>query len=99
MIELTQRRRTILPLSWVVNEVNATVRGWIDYFHYFNCSKALSHVKDHVEQRLRTQLRKRHKVRDRKARYGRFGLRVLYEKYGLYKVPTTAGWTSAHALR
>ena len=25
--------------------------------------------------------------------------KVLYEKYGLYKVPTTAGWTRAHALR
>jgi RNA-directed DNA polymerase len=25
--ELTQRKRTILPLEWVMNEVNATVRG------------------------------------------------------------------------
>ena len=23
----------------------------------------------------------------------------LYTKYGLYKVPTTAGWTNVHALR
>nr|CBX31912.1 unnamed protein product [uncultured Desulfobacterium sp.] len=26
-------------------------------------------------------------------------LRSLYETYGLYKVPTTAGWKKAHALR
>ena len=24
--------------------------------------------------------------------------RLLYEKYGLFKVPTTAVWTRAHAL-
>jgi len=23
----------------------------------------------------------------------------LYERYGLYKVPTSAGWTNAHASR
>jgi hypothetical protein len=28
-----------------------------------------------------------------------FPTKLLYEKYGLFKVPTTAGWTSAHALR
>ena len=79
--------------------VNATVRGWVGYFHFKNCSKALEHVRGHVEERLRTHLRKRHKVRDRKAGFIKFDNRALYEKYGLYKVPTTAGWTKAHALR
>ena len=46
-----------------------------------------------------THLRKRHKVRDRNTGYVRFPNRSLYEKYGLYKVPTSAGWTKAHALR
>jgi hypothetical protein len=52
-----------------------------------------------VEQRMMTHWRKRHKVRDRNTGYARFKSRELYEKYGLYKVPTTAGWTNAHALR
>jgi RNA-directed DNA polymerase len=95
---LTQRERTIMPLDWIVNEVNATVRGWVGYFHYRNCSKALGQIRNHVEQRLITHLRKRHKVRDRKAGYIKFPYRTLYEKYGLYKVPTSAVWKRAHAL-
>lgn len=97
--EQTKRCRTIAPLEDVISEMNATLRGWVGYFHIRNCSKALEHVRGHVEQRLRTHLCKRHKVRDRKAGYARFGNRILYEEYGLYKVPTTSGWTKAHALR
>ena len=97
--KLTKRERTIMPMEWVVNEVNATVRGWVGYFHYRNCSTTMAHIRNHVEQRMITHLRKRHKVRDRKMGYGRFTRRAIYEKYGLYKVPTTAGWTQAHALR
>ena len=94
---LTERSRTILPIEWVVKEVNAIVHGWVGYFHYRHCSAAMAQLRNHVEERLITQLRKRHKVRDRKMGYLRFKRRALYEKYGLYKVPTSAGWTKAHA--
>jgi group II intron reverse transcriptase/maturase len=97
--ELTKRARTIMPLEWIVNEINATVRGWVGYFHYRNSSKTLTKIRGHVEERLRTHLRKRHKVRDRKAGYVMFRNRILYERYGLYKMPTSAGWTKAHALQ
>ena len=96
--EITSRVKTVKPLAWVVNEVNATVRGWVGYFHYGNCSTTLTHLKGHVEERLRTHLRKRHKVKDRGTGFARFGNRALSEKYSLYKVPTTAGWTKAHVL-
>ena len=79
---LTRRERTIVPLECVVKEVNATVRGWVGYFHYRNCSKTLGLVKNHVEQRLITHLRKRHKVRDRNTGYIKFpsvvSLTLLY---------------------
>jgi len=84
--------------AYFVNEVNATMRGWVGYFHYCNSSKVLTKIRGHVEERLRTHLRKRHKVRDRKAGYVMFRNRTLYERYGLYKMPTSAGWTKAHAL-
>lgn len=99
VIKLTNRVRTVRPLAWVVNEVNATVRGWVGYFYYRNCSKTLTRLKSHVEERLRTHLRKRHKVRERKAGYVLFPIGALYQKCALYKVPTTAGWTKAHASR
>ena len=97
--ELTKRTRTVMPLAWIVNEVNSTVRGWVGYFHYRNCSSALKNLRHHAEERLRTHLRKRHKIKDMGAGYFRFSSRALYGKYGLYKVPTTAGWTKAHALQ
>lgn len=95
---LTKRTRTVKPIELVISEVNATVRGWVGYFHFKNCSRSLKQVRAHVEERLRTHLRKRHKIKDRGTGYARFGSRELYGKYGLYKVPTTAGWKKAHAL-
>lgn len=97
--ELTKRTRTIMPLEWVVNEVNATVRGWVGYFHYRNSSKTLTQIRRHVEERIRTHLRKRHKVRERNAGYVMFRNRNLYERYGLYRVPTSSGWKRVHALQ
>jgi len=96
---LMKRERTVIPLEWIVKEVNATVRGWVGYFHFKNCSKVLTHLKGHTEERLRTHLRKRHKIKDRGTGFARFGNQVLYGKYGLYKVPTTAGWKKVHALQ
>lgn len=93
LTELTARTRTWKPVDAVVMEVNQTLRGWTGYFHYRNCSSALGKVKHHADERLRTHLRKRHKVKDRGEGFRRFSNRVLYEQYGLYKVPTTAGWT------
>ncbi len=95
----TRRDRTVMPLDRVIREVNTTLRGWVGYFHVRNCSKTLQQVRSHVEQRLQTHLRKRHKVRNRKTGCARFCNHVLYTKYGLYRVPTTAGWKKAHALQ
>ena len=94
---LTTRYRTAKPLDLIVREVNATVRGWVGYFHYRNCSNVLGNVKRHVEERLRTHLRKRHKIKKRGTGYILFNNSTLYGKYRGYKVPTAAGWTKAHA--
>jgi len=77
--------------------MNATLRGWTGYFHYRNSNGVLEKVKTHTEERLRTHLMKRYKVKDRGIGLGRFPSQPLYTKYGLYKVPATAGWKSAHA--
>jgi RNA-directed DNA polymerase len=97
--QLTARTRTAVPMDWLVNELNKAVRGWVGYFHVRNCSQSLARVRWHLEERMRTHLRKRHKIRDRRRGFGRFANRDLYGKYGLYKVPTTAGWTKAQASR
>lgn len=96
--QLTARERTPIALDEVVGSVNSTLRGWVNYFHYGSSSQALEKVKTHTEERLRMHLMKRHKVKDRGIGLGRFPSQQLYTRYGLYKVPTTAGWKKAHAL-
>lgn len=96
--EITARNQTWRPIQEVVNDMNQLLRGWSGYFHYRNSSLALGKVKRHAEDRLRIQLRKRHKVDNWKSSMLRFPRRVLYEEYGLYRVPTVAGWKTAHAL-
>ena len=98
LTELTQRGLTAMPLSDIVGNVNRSLRGWANYFHYRNSSLAMSKVKHHAEDRLRTHLMKRHKIKDRGTGLHRFPHADLYERYGLYKVSTVAGWRSAHAL-
>ena len=81
-----------------MENVNRSLKGWVNYFHYRNSHVVMAKVKTHAEQRLRIQMMKRHKVKDRGIGEGRFPSVELYERYGLYKVSTVAGWRSAHAL-
>lgn len=96
---LTRWEMTCVPLEAMTEKVNQSLQGWVAYYHYRNCSKVLGKLKWHAEERMRTQLRKRHKIRHRVTGYTRFSRKKLYEQYGLYKVPTTAGWMTVHALR
>ena len=75
---MTRRGLTRLPLEKVVENVNLTLRGWTAYFHYRNCSKALSQVREHAEQRVRVHLRRRHKIKDRGTGYLCFTGSSLY---------------------
>jgi len=97
LTELTGRELTAIALSDIVGNVNRSLRGWANYFHYRNSSVAMGKVRYHAENRLRTHLMKRHKVKDRGTGLRRFRTVDLYERYGLYKLPVVAGWRSAHA--
>ena len=55
-------------------------------------------VRKNAEDRLRTHLMRRYKVKDRGTGLRRFPRTELYGRYGLYKIPARAGWNSAHAL-
>jgi hypothetical protein len=94
---LTGRELTPIALERIVGNVNRSLNGWVNYFHYRNSSQVMEKVKTHAEQRLRVHLMKRHKVKDRGIGEGRFPSVDLYRRYGLTKIPTAAGWRSAHA--
>ena len=95
---LTERRRTPVPMSDIIGELNRTLRGWSNYFHHRNCTGVMSKVKMHVEERVRTHLRRRHKLVSRAQAYHRFPGRVIHGHYGLFKLPTNAPWRSVHAV-
>lgn len=96
--EITARNQTWRPMDEVVRDMNRTLRGWSGYFHFRNSSAVFLKVKCHAEERLRIHLRKRYKVGNWKSAMTQFPRRALYEKHGLYKLPTVAGWKMAHAL-
>jgi len=98
LTRLTGRNLTAIALSDIVGSVNRSLRGWANYFHYRNSSLAMRKVRQHAEDRMRIHLMRRYKIRNRKVALCRFPRRDLYERYGLYKPPTVAGWRSAHAL-
>ena len=97
LTQMTGRNLTAIALDDVVGSVNRSLSGWVSYFQYRNSTQAMEKVKTHTEQRMRTHLMRRHKVKDGGIGEGRFPSVDLYGRYGLYKVPTAAGWKSAHA--
>ncbi len=89
---LTDRKLTLIPVDRLMGALNRSVHGWCNYFQYRNSSAALGEVKWYVEERVRTHLRKRHKIRCRGTGLRRFTSEILYQQYGLYPVPTSVKW-------
>lgn len=52
-----------IALDKIVDNVNRSLKGWANYFHYRNSNQVMEKVKTHAEQRLRAHLVKRHKVK------------------------------------
>ena len=89
---LTDRRLTPVPLNNLMDTLNRSLSGWCNYFHYRNSTQVMEKVKLYTEERMRTHLRRRHKIKCRDTAMGRFTRSVLYNQYGLYPVPVTAKW-------
>jgi len=96
---LTDRKMTPVPFLQLTAEINQTLRGWSGYFHYRNSTGVFGKVKWYVEERVRTHYRRRHKLISRGQAYKRLPNSVLYGRVGLFKLPTTAGWKTVHALQ
>lgn len=93
----TRREMNPVPINDIVKILNATVRGWSNYFHYGHGHRKIKQVKFYMEESLRSQLRYRHKVKNRGASYNKFPRTYLYDFLGLYKPPTTPFWKTVHA--
>ena len=95
---LTGRDHLALPTPTVITAINRVVRGWAGYFHFQHCTRAFSALRWFIEERVRTYLRRKHRHRTRA--YQAVPSTVLYDRLGLYRLPTRAPWTPpTHALR
>ena len=90
---LTCRRTLALPTEVIIQRLNEVVRGWVGYFYYGNCSKDFSALRWHLEERVRTYLRRKHQRKSRG--YKAYPYNYLYETLGLFKIPMKAPRTRA----
>jgi len=93
----TRRDMNPVPINDIVKHLNTVVRGWSNYFHYGYGHRKIKQVKFYMEESLRSQLRYRHKVKNRGASYHKFPRTYLYDYLGLYKPPIVPFWKIVHA--
>lgn len=91
--QLTTERYSSTPTEVVIQRVNEVVRGWVGYFYYGNCTKAMSYLRRYLVRRMRIYLRRKHHYNG--YGYKRFPDDYYYQTLGLYKIPRTAPWTQS----
>jgi hypothetical protein len=69
--ELTARRRLLLPVEVIVQDVNAFLRGWTGYFRYGHSAERFSKIRQYVRMRIALWLSKRYR---RSRHFGRWAL-------------------------
>ena len=89
--QLTTERYSATPTEVVIRRVNEVARGWVGYFRYGNCTKALYAFKRYLVYRMRIYVRRKHHYRS--FGYKAYPDRYYYDSLGLYEVPTKAPWT------
>jgi RNA-directed DNA polymerase len=88
--QLTTERYSAVPTEAVIEKVNEVARGWVGYFRYGNCTKAMSALRDYLVYRIRVYLRRKHHYRS--FGYTTYPNSYYFESLGVYEVPTKAPW-------
>jgi group II intron reverse transcriptase/maturase len=77
----------------VIPELNRMLNGWGGYFHYANSTRVFDRMNQYAALRVQRWLWR--KSGCTKALWATNPREVLQERYGLYRLPTTAAWTQA----
>jgi len=59
--ELTRRSRLLLPVKWIVEDVNRFLRGWAAYFRFGNSAARFEKIRSYARMRLALFISKRHR--------------------------------------
>ena len=73
-----------LPAKVLVEKLNATVGGWVNYFRVGNSNRAFSEVRDYLEMKVRTLLTRRTRRQKRSIGWRRWSNEYLYGVLKLY---------------
>jgi RNA-directed DNA polymerase len=88
--QLTTERYSATPTEIVIRRVNEVARGWVGYFRFGNCTKAMSSLRYYLGYRMRIYMRRKHHYHS--LGYGAYPDRYYFDSLGLYEVPTKAPW-------
>lgn len=72
------------PVKALIEQINAALAGWVNYFRVGNSSRAFSEVRDYVEMKVRTLLTRRKRRRKRSVGWRRWSNEYLYGILGLF---------------
>jgi RNA-directed DNA polymerase len=61
--ELTRRSRSLLPVKWIVEDLNRFLRGWAAYFRFGNSAARFHKIRNYALMRLALFISKRHRHR------------------------------------
>jgi len=95
--ELTRLARIGLSTRVVVQEVNAFLRGWGEYFRHGNSTQQFRQLDAYVMHRVACFIARKHRVRT--WRRGWVDLLGLQMGSGIYRLVGTVCYASAHAAR
>ena len=87
---LTTEQYSATPTEVVIRRVNEVARGWVGYFRFGNCTKAMSSLRYYLGYRMRIYLRRKHHYLS--SGYNAYPDRYYFDSLGLYEVPTKAPW-------
>jgi len=83
-IRETIQRGGATPAKVLVKQLNASIRGWVQYFRVGNASRAFGEVRDYLEMKLRTLLTRRTRRRKTSVGWRRWSNEYLYRVLGLF---------------
>jgi group II intron reverse transcriptase/maturase len=87
---LTTEQYSATPTEVVIRRVNEVARGWVGYFRFGNCTKAMSSLRYYLGYRMRIYMRRKHHYHS--LGYRAYPDRYYFDSLGLYEVPTKAPW-------
>jgi len=59
--ELTDRRRVLLPVKYIVEEINRFLRGWVGYLRYGNSTRHFEKIRSYAFMRIAGFIAKKHR--------------------------------------